>query len=127
MTHIRFWSVYCPIMAAAFEPVLLRVDGGEVFQSNMEQGDTVEIDVRLPIVTMNVELGTSDLDGQGNPTGPFHPFLYEKFVDTHHIEYHDSLKLVILHDESTVPQTAVFRGRIAGHEGKYELSFSLPG
>lgn len=40
--------------------------------------------------------------------------------------YHDSLKLT-QYDDSPHPQTAVFRGKDAGHEGKFELSYRLPG
>ncbi|WP_030198833.1 hypothetical protein [Streptomyces sp. NRRL S-87] len=127
MTHIKFWSVHCPGMAAVFEPIVLRVEEEVIFNGNIGPGETLEVDVRMPIVTMKVELGTSDIDGLGNPTGPFRNFLYEEIVDPFHIEFHDALKLAVLHNESTIPQTAVFRSKIPGHEGKFELSFSLPG
>ncbi|MER6784261.1 hypothetical protein ABT330_06385 [Streptomyces sp. NPDC000658] len=126
MTHINFSSVHCLVMAAAFEPIVLRVDEEEIFHGNSEEGGTLVVDVRIPIVSMKVEMGVREIDGLGNPTGPFSNFLYEEIVDPFHTVYHDSLKLT-LYDDSPHPQTAVFRGKDPGHEGKFELSYRLPG
>jgi hypothetical protein len=68
MTHINFSSVYCPGMAAVFEPIVLRVDEEEIFHGNIEEGGTLVVDVRIPIVSIKVEMGIREIDGLGNTT-----------------------------------------------------------
>ncbi|MEW2136490.1 hypothetical protein AB0892_07770 [Streptomyces sp. NPDC005409] len=124
MVHIKFWDVFCPVLARTFEPIILRVDEEEIFHGSIEQSETLSINVRVPIQTIKVELGTSDIDGLGEPIGPFRNFVYLEPVNPFHTEEHDSLKLTLF-DESI--SRALFRSKIPGHEGKFELSFSVPG
>ncbi|WP_327736705.1 hypothetical protein OG749_25990 [Streptomyces nojiriensis] len=126
MLHIKFWDVFCPALGGVFETIVLRVDEEEIFHGPIEQGQTLTVDKRIPFETMAVELGTSETDGLGNPTGPFRRFVYLEEVGASHVEEHDSLELDLFHD-SPHPQRAHFRSKIPDHGGKFELGFSLPG
>lgn len=122
MTKIKFESVFAPAMEGHGQrSIILRVDGEEVWEGHIGQGEIVNINVTLPIQTLSVELGTRRFDEHGNPDG----FLnYKHLVEIPHPSEEDVWKVTLFDDNMT---RALFRSRIDGLGGKFELEVSFHG
>ncbi len=122
MTKIKFESVFAPAMEGHGQrSIILRVDGEAVWEGHIGQGEIVNINVTLPIQTLSVELGTRRFDEHGNPDG----FLnYKHLVEIPHPSEEDVWKVTLFDDNMT---RALFRSRIDGLGGKFELEVSFHG
>ncbi|WP_037889488.1 hypothetical protein [Streptomyces sp. NRRL S-87] len=122
MAKIKFESVFAPAMEGHGQrSIILRVDDEEVWEGHIGQGEFADINVTLPIQTLFVELGTRRFDEHGNPDG----FLnYKHLVEIPHPAEEDVWKVTLFDDNMT---RALFRSRIEGLGGKFELEVSFHG
>lgn len=121
MTNIKFETVFAEVMASGDhqQSIILRVDDVEVFEGLIGQGETLDINVKLPITTLAVEMGTRTFDALGHPSG-FRNFAH--VVQNPPPSEEDVWKVTLFDDNLF---GTLFRSHVPGHEGKFELKFSF--
>ncbi|WP_020136179.1 hypothetical protein [Streptomyces sp. 351MFTsu5.1] len=122
MTNIKFEDVFAPVMASGDHQqlIILRVDGEELFEGYIAQGETLGVNVTVPITTLSVEMGTRNFDALGHP-GAFLGFRH--VVQNPPPAEEDAWKVTVFDDHLF---GTLFRSHVPGHEGKFELRFALP-
>ncbi|MER5809097.1 hypothetical protein ABT143_13025 [Streptomyces sp. NPDC002033] len=122
MTNVKFKSVFASAMASGdhAQLIILRVEGEDVWEGAIAQGETVDVDVKMPITTLHVEMGTRGVDALGHPSD----FLGFVHLVENPPPVEEAVWTVTAFDSGD--NQTVFRSKVPGHEGRFEVRYVIP-